>query len=174
MNTHEKLHTALRPFAALLQPHHAGLPDDRPVFGVDDTLITVGDLRRACRAVGRPIPGEAPVTPPPAHVSVATPPAKAAPSSPKGRAAARTALAATLGMDSRELSEYAYQPGKFDRAIYCAGGFFWAVGPVPPKADVGEPWEKHTDQFWADRAGTTVWRSKEVAITRTQLKKGGA
>jgi hypothetical protein len=88
-------------------------------------------------------------------------------SSPKGRAAARTALAATLGMDSRELSDYSYKAGRFDRALYCAGGWFWAIGPAAPKADVGGPWERHTDQFWAEKAGTVVWRSKEETSTRT-------
>lgn len=41
---------ALHPFAALLKPHHAELPDDRPVFGIDGAVFTVGDLRNA-RAV---------------------------------------------------------------------------------------------------------------------------
>jgi len=92
------------------------------------------------------------------------------PSSPKGRAAARTALAATLGMDSRELSDYAYKAGRFDRALFCAGGWFRAVGPSAPKADVGGPWEVAPDQFWAEKAGTTIWRSKEELSTRTSQK----
>ena len=90
----------------------------------------------------------------------------ASPSSPNGRLAARTALAATLGLDSRELSDYAYKPGRFDRAVYLVGGWYWAVGPVPPKVIFDNPWEAAPDQFWAQKAGTLVWRSKEVTSTR--------
>ncbi len=46
----DSLLKALAPFAALLQPHvehraHKG--DATPVFGIDDAVITVGDLRLA-------------------------------------------------------------------------------------------------------------------------------
>lgn len=42
---------ALRPFAALLAEHHDALPNDRPVFGINDAVITAGDLRRASAAI---------------------------------------------------------------------------------------------------------------------------
>lgn len=51
----DELAAALRPFAALLQKHHEGIdyPDDRPIFGINDALITVGSLRRACALLAR-------------------------------------------------------------------------------------------------------------------------
>lgn len=52
MTEHEdKLAEALLPFAALLQPHHANMPDDRPIYGIDRAQITAGDLRRAVEAL---------------------------------------------------------------------------------------------------------------------------
>lgn len=48
----EELKDACKPFAKLLKPHvdidavYGPKPDDRPVFGIDDAVITVGDLRR--------------------------------------------------------------------------------------------------------------------------------
>jgi len=42
---------ALEPFAALLQPHHDDLQDERPVFGVNGAVFTVGHLRRARAAI---------------------------------------------------------------------------------------------------------------------------
>lgn len=38
---------ALRPFAALMKPHHENLPDDRIIFQMGDDAITVGHLRKA-------------------------------------------------------------------------------------------------------------------------------
>lgn len=49
---------ALEPFAALLQPHHANLPDDRPIYENGEAVVTVGDLR-AARAALRKAKGEA-------------------------------------------------------------------------------------------------------------------
>lgn len=128
-------------------------------------------------------PGSAPVTPPAPSEAVAEAPATEAPPvvkpsfpppSAKARAHARTALAATLGLNTRELSNYSYQPGRFRPALYCVGGSFWAVGKTKPTADVGHPWEKARDQFWAEKAGTVVWESKEILKTRSELKKRGA
>lgn len=42
-----RLREALLPFGRLLHPHHEAMPDERPIFGIHDTTITVGDLRRA-------------------------------------------------------------------------------------------------------------------------------
>lgn len=44
---------ALRPFAALLAAHHADVPDDRPIFGINDAVFTAGDLRAAAAAIAR-------------------------------------------------------------------------------------------------------------------------
>lgn len=41
---------ALKPFSRLLKEHHQRLPDDQPIYGIGDSLITVGDLRRAAIA----------------------------------------------------------------------------------------------------------------------------
>lgn len=43
----KKLIEALKPFAALLKDHHASLTDDHPVFAINGSIVTVGDLRRA-------------------------------------------------------------------------------------------------------------------------------
>lgn len=50
-DTETKLADALRPFANLLQPHHSTMPNDRPVYGIDRAEFTVGDLRRANKAL---------------------------------------------------------------------------------------------------------------------------
>lgn len=42
-----QLRAALLPFAALLQPCHANMSDDRPVFGIGDSTITAGQMRAA-------------------------------------------------------------------------------------------------------------------------------
>lgn len=47
----ERLAEALQPFANLLQPHHASMPDDRPIYGINKAEITAGDLRRANEAL---------------------------------------------------------------------------------------------------------------------------
>lgn len=46
-----EMHEALAPFVALLQKHNDKGSDDRPVFGINDAVITIGDLRRAARAL---------------------------------------------------------------------------------------------------------------------------
>jgi hypothetical protein len=47
-----KLAVALAPFAALDIHHLRGQPDDRPIWQLDETTITVGDIRRAKQALG--------------------------------------------------------------------------------------------------------------------------
>ena len=44
----EKLVNLLRPFATLLGKHMARERDSKPVFAVNDAIITIGDLRKAC------------------------------------------------------------------------------------------------------------------------------
>lgn len=53
MATAPDLLLALLPFAALLQRHHEPHDDDYPVFGINNVVITVGDLRRAVAAIKR-------------------------------------------------------------------------------------------------------------------------
>lgn len=47
----ERLAEALRPFAAMLKPHHERLKDDRPIFAIEGSQFTAGDLRRANEAL---------------------------------------------------------------------------------------------------------------------------
>lgn len=47
------LTVALAPFAALDIHHLRDKPDDREVWQLNETTITVGDIRRAKRALGR-------------------------------------------------------------------------------------------------------------------------
>jgi polyribonucleotide nucleotidyltransferase len=46
-----RLREALEPFAELLKKHQAGYVDAHPVYGIDYSVITVGDLRRARAAL---------------------------------------------------------------------------------------------------------------------------
>lgn len=47
----QKLEGALRPLAAMLKPHHEGLKDNVPIFGIESAIVTVGDFRRARAAL---------------------------------------------------------------------------------------------------------------------------
>lgn len=42
---------ALRPFANLWRPAMADQPDEKPIYSLDDMVITVGDVRRARAAL---------------------------------------------------------------------------------------------------------------------------
>jgi hypothetical protein len=71
-------------------------------------------------------------------------------------------LASTLGWDIREVPEYRYQRYTAP-AVYLVGDCYFAVYKTKPKhSDVGADWHPHPDQFWADRAGTTVWVSQAL------------
>lgn len=48
----ENLKKALKPFAALLKKHHRDMPDERPIFAIEDSIVTAGDFRRAANEVG--------------------------------------------------------------------------------------------------------------------------
>lgn len=166
-----QLLNALRPFAALYAGHR-GEPDFSSVFESNGLNIMVADVRRAALLVES---WEKPADPVPAPILTAPPaPIRAdawADNRRNPRPSARTALAATLGMDSRELSEYRYKDTRTTRAIYCAGGAFWATGKTAPADDVGEKWVKAPEQFWAEKAGTIVWMAKEILSTRTRRGK---
>ena len=47
----DALLAALRPFAALYGEHHKRMLDDLPIFGMNDSTFTVGDMRRANAAI---------------------------------------------------------------------------------------------------------------------------
>lgn len=48
---------AIRPFAALLADHHAALPDDAPLFAINENKFTVGDVRNATAALAKAMEG---------------------------------------------------------------------------------------------------------------------
>lgn len=66
-------------------------------------------------------------------------------------------IAASFGWDSRDVSEYRYQRYT-SPSVYAIGDRYFAVSKTKPKhKDVGGEWMKHTDQFWAEKNGTTIW-----------------
>ena len=69
-------------------------------------------------------------------------------------------IASTFSTDCSGFEEYRYQPTRTSRAIYTLGNDYYAVGKTAPKDEVGQPWEKHSDQFWAERYNTILWVSK--------------
>ena len=78
---------------------------------------------------------------------------------------ARSALAGTIGLEISELIESQYQPGRFPRAIYAVGERYYCTGNRPPKPEGMQhlsdlAWTKHSDQFWAEKAGTVIWVAK--------------
>ena len=81
----------------------------------------------------------------------------------------RTALSNTLGLDSGELAEYQYQPGRFSRAVYSFGdNRYFCLGKRPPKSNemghfVELLWKPYSDQFWAEKANTTIWVAESIA-----------
>lgn len=73
---------------------------------------------------------------------------------------ATLALASTLGMESqRELSEYRYQRYT-SPAVYAVGEQYFCVCKNAPSHKVGGAWQKHKDQFFAERAGSVIWVSQ--------------
>lgn len=72
------------------------------------------------------------------------------------------AIAATMGecYDSRNsfIADFAYHPGHTgtDR-IFTNGSRYFAIGKRAPKTECGPSWEKHPDQFWAEKLELTVW-----------------
>lgn len=69
----------------------------------------------------------------------------------------RDALASTLGIDLAELIDYEYQPGRYVGKVYTIGEFYYCARRHPVVID-GINWEKHEDQFFAERAKTVVWK----------------
>lgn len=79
---------------------------------------------------------------------------------PTKRTSTANIIASTMGWDISEPADYRYQPTRTRQAIYAVGNRYLAVGKREPKDDVGGPWQRHTDQFFAERAGTVLWVSE--------------
>jgi hypothetical protein len=45
--------------------------------------------------------------------------------------------------------------------VYTDGTDYYCVKVTKPKAEVGQPWELMPDQFWAAKANTRIWVSKQ-------------
>jgi hypothetical protein len=73
---------------------------------------------------------------------------------------ANAALAATLGMSTRELAEYRYQQTRTVHAVYAVGETYYCARAKQP-TELGIRWKPLADQFWAKRAGTVVWSANE-------------
>lgn len=74
------------------------------------------------------------------------------------------AIAATCNMDyetDRQFrNEYQYQSTRTRKPIFTAGGDYFCMSETKPTDKVGLDWELHTDQFWAEKAGSKLWVSK--------------
>lgn len=56
------------------------------------------------------------------------------------------------------LTEFAYHYGHTGReTIFHDGNRYWAISKTKPKYDVGREWAAHSDQFWPEKIGLTVW-----------------
>tara|TARA_R110000823_G_scaffold304626_2_gene426334 strand:- start:452 stop:685 length:234 start_codon:yes stop_codon:yes gene_type:complete len=66
-------------------------------------------------------------------------------------------VAYSLEMDPSDLSEYRYKSTRTSRSIYAVGDNYYAQGKTKPADAVGGEWEKHLDQYWAEKAGTILW-----------------
>lgn len=88
----------------------------------------------------------------------------------------RSALAATIGLDLAELSEYRYQSTRTPRAIYAIGEWYFTTGNEKPTWRVddseGMKWEEHHDRHFAQQAGTRIWRMRAAQQTRATSAKG--
>ena len=72
-------------------------------------------------------------------------------------------IAATFSTDARSVREARYQEGRTSRAIYAIGDRYYATGKTAPTDDVGGSWAAHSDQFFAERAGTVLWVCEAAA-----------
>lgn len=77
---------------------------------------------------------------------------------------APTIIANTCGLEltsSRAFNnEYLYQAGKTIKQIYTCGTDYFCVSVTRPTDEVGLPWEKYPDQFWAEKSKKILWISK--------------
>lgn len=66
-------------------------------------------------------------------------------------------IGATFGCDSREISECRYQPTRTPCAVYAISDRYFTVNQHQPVGLLDRTWQQHTDQFWAQQAGTVLW-----------------
>lgn len=66
-------------------------------------------------------------------------------------------IAATFSTDAESVREAVYQPTRTRRLVYAIGDRYYAVSKTVPTDAVGTPWRRHSDQFFAERAGTVLW-----------------
>lgn len=75
-----------------------------------------------------------------------------------------SALAATLGMEFKELVEYRYQFEKTKKPLYVIGDDYFTTSQTEPKpvdfGGVEYGWKLHDDQFFAMQASTKIWTAK--------------
>jgi hypothetical protein len=78
----------------------------------------------------------------------------------KPRVSVKRIFAETVGMNITDASEYQYQPGHTGKlTIFAIDDEYWTVSKTRPTwSDLN--WQKHSDQFFAERAGTTIWIAK--------------
>lgn len=75
-----------------------------------------------------------------------------------------SAIACTLGWEPSELLEYRYHAGRGTRSVYTVDDLYMCGGKKAPTANqlphlAGLVWEKYPDQFWAEKANTTIWQA---------------
>ncbi len=74
------------------------------------------------------------------------------------RTSGAAVIAATFSTDVGSVSEQRYQPTRYaGPAVYSIGERYFAAFATKPRHAVGREWEKHADQFFAQRAGTVLW-----------------
>lgn len=69
-------------------------------------------------------------------------------------------IAETFLMDPSEMESYRYQSTRYTSpAVYTFGDntYYAASATKPTHRGLGGEWERHPDQFWAERAGSVLW-----------------
>jgi len=66
-------------------------------------------------------------------------------------------IAETFGIDVEDVKESRYQSTQTTKPIYAIDNFYYTTGKKEPKDQVGQEWEMHHDQFFAEKNGTVLW-----------------
>lgn len=69
-------------------------------------------------------------------------------------------LSVCLDSTRQFITEYAYHYGRFNKVVFNFGGAeYFCVGKTPAKNEFpyNFKWEKHKDQFWAEKHDTILW-----------------
>ncbi len=69
-------------------------------------------------------------------------------------------IASTLGMEIGEMNDCAYQPTRHAQ-VYSVGDSYYCCPQAGKRPPVGWEWKPLNDQFWASRAGRTVYVSAD-------------